>query len=173
MGAEVYHRGPYPQYSRYVDSRVNKIKGKWKSGINKDLTIKRLQRRSFMKKKVEDYIYELEQLIELADQEKDKYLFQDPAYEIMDEIEELGNAFDFVEPIFLLVERSPDIDFGGPGPFGSFLEKFYRNGYEDILVKSLQRKPKKYTIFLLERLCNDESNPKREEYCTLLDSLKK
>ncbi|GAB0168355.1 hypothetical protein LSPCS325_17920 [Lysinibacillus sp. CTST325] len=126
-----------------------------------------------MEKKVEDYINELEQLIKLADQEKDKYLFQEQAYEIMDEIEELENAFDFVEPIFLLVERSEDIDFGGPGPFGSFLENFYRNGYEDILVKSLHRKPKEYTIYLLERLCSDESNPKRKEYCSLLDSLKK
>lgn len=125
-----------------------------------------------MGNEMEDYFYELEKLIALADQEKDKYLFIDPAYEIIDEIEELGNAFDFVEPIFLLVERSPDIDFGGPGPLGSFLEKFYHNGYEDILVKSLQRKPKEYTIYLLERLCNDESNPKRKEYCTLLDSLK-
>ncbi|MGY3188067.1 hypothetical protein [Lysinibacillus sp. TE18511] len=125
-----------------------------------------------MGNEVEGYIYELEKLIELADREKDKYLFIDPVYEIIDEIEELGYAFDFVEPIFLLVERSPDIDFGGPGPLGSFLEKFYHNGYEDILVKSLQRKPKEYTIYLLERLCNDESNPKRKEYCTLLDSLK-
>jgi len=126
-----------------------------------------------MEKKIEDYIYELEQLIERADKENDKYLFQDPAYEIMEEIEELDNAFEFVEPIFLLIERSPDIDFGGPGPFGSFLETFYHNGYEDILVKSLQRKPKEYTIHLLERLCNDESNPKRKEYYALLDSLKK
>lgn len=64
-----------------------------------------------MEKEVEDYIYELEQLIKLANQEKDKYLFQDQAYEIMDEIKELDNAFDFIEPIFLLVERSPHIDF--------------------------------------------------------------
>ncbi|MCH1624637.1 hypothetical protein [Fredinandcohnia quinoae] len=126
-----------------------------------------------MEKKIEDYIHELERLVGLAENKKDKYLFQDPAYEIMDEIEELDNAFDFIEPIFLLVERSPDIDFGGPGPFGSFLEKFYHDGYEDLLVKSLHRKPKKYTIYLLERLCNDKNNPKTKEYCTLLDSLKK
>ncbi|MEX3745668.1 hypothetical protein [Lysinibacillus xylanilyticus] len=43
-----------------------------------------------MGNEIEDYIYELE--IALADQEKDKYLFIDPAYEIIDEIEELGNA---------------------------------------------------------------------------------
>ncbi|MCH1624638.1 AHH domain-containing protein [Fredinandcohnia sp. SECRCQ15] len=43
-GAEVYHRGSHPQYSRYVDSRVNKIKSKWKPGINDDATMKRLQR---------------------------------------------------------------------------------------------------------------------------------
>lgn len=126
-----------------------------------------------MEKKIEDYINELARLIELADNKRDKYLFQDPAYEIMDEIEELDNAFDFLEPIFLLVERSPDIDFGGPGPFGGFLEKFYHNGYEDTLVKSLQRKPKKYTIYLLKRLCNDKNNPKTKEYCALLDSFKK
>lgn len=125
-----------------------------------------------MKKDLNDYIFELEQLINIANQNKDKYSFQDPAYEIMDEIEELSNSFDFVEPILLLIERSPDIDFGGPGPFGTFLEKFYRNGYEEMLIKSLQRGSKKYTIFLLERLCNDETSPNRKEYSSLLNSLK-
>lgn len=123
-----------------------------------------------MKKEMKDYIYELEQFIHLANQNNDKYSFQDPAYEIMDEIEELSNAADFVEPILQLIERSPDIDFGGPGPIGSFLEKFYHNGYEELLIQSLQRERKNYTIFLLERLCNDESNPKREEYILLLNS---
>lgn len=125
-----------------VGRPISIITGVRVTAINLDRR-NQLQRRSFMEKKIEDYIYELERLIELADKKKDNYLFQDPAYEIMDEIEELDNAFDFVEPIFLLVERSPDIDFGGPGPL-----KFYHHGYEDILVKSLQRKPKEYTIYL-------------------------
>lgn len=121
--------------------------------------------------KIEEFIKELEVLIKNADEQKDKYAFQDPAYELIDELEESENTFDFIEPIFLLIERSPEIDFGGPGPLGSFLENFYHKGYEEKLLESLKRKPTKYTIFLLLRLCNDVNNPKAEEYKAFLESL--
>ncbi|MCM0665894.1 hypothetical protein [Flavobacterium tyrosinilyticum] len=123
--------------------------------------------------KIEKIINEFDRLIKIASEEDNKYAFQDPAYELIDDLEESGNAFDFVEPIFRLIEKSPDIDFGGPGPFGSFLEKFYHKGYEEKLLDSLNRNPKKYTIFLLSRLCNDSNNPKNKEYKSILSSLEK
>jgi len=121
-----------------------------------------------MPKEINDFILELEELIKKAHETGDKYVFQDPAYDITDALEELENPFEAVEPILHLIERCPDIDYGGPGPFGSFLEKFYRKDsnvrYEDLLLESLQRKPTPYTIFLLERICRDKDNPDRPCY---------
>jgi hypothetical protein len=120
------------------------------------------------------YIKQLEDLINEANLKGDKYLFQDPAFDLIDEIEELDNSADFVEPIFKLIERSPNIDFGGPGPFGHFLEKFSDKGngnYEEQLILSLQRKPTEYTIFLLHRLCNNKYISNRNDYIALYNSL--
>ena len=120
-----------------------------------------------MQKSVDGYIEKLENWINEAFQKNDKYLFQDPAYDLLDEVETLDNKADFLEPIFRLIERSPDIDFGGPGPFGTFLEKF-RDDYIKELLESIKRKPTKYTVFMLNRLCNAKDNPKRDEYIMLL-----
>ncbi|WP_286967777.1 hypothetical protein [Flavobacterium sp. UBA4854] len=119
---------------------------------------------------VEDFIEKLEGWINHAVDQDDKYAFQDPAYDLIEEIEDSKEAFDFVEPIFHLIERSPEIDYGAPGPFGSFLEKFYHKGYEEKLIDSLKRQPKEYTVFLLHRLSNDTKNPKVEEYKKILKS---
>jgi len=117
-----------------------------------------------MKKEINDYILELEGLIIEAHKTGDKYVFQDSAYDIMDELESLENPFEAVEPILRLIERSPHIDYGGPGPFGNFIEKFWHKGYEELLIESLQRKPTNYTIFLLIRICNDKNAPDRPRY---------
>ncbi len=70
-----------------------------------------------------------------------------------------------------LIESSPNIDFGGPGPLGSFMEKFYHEGYEEELVASLKRKPTEYTISLMFRIIADEENPNLSEYKHLLKTL--
>ena len=125
-----------------------------------------------MPKEINDYIIELEELIKEAHKTGDKYVFQDPAYDITDELEKLENPFATVEPILRLIERSPDIDYGGPGPFGTFLEKFcckgLNMGYEELLIESLQRKPTNYTIFLLNRICNDKNDPNRPHYVKII-----
>ena len=126
---------------------------------------------NIMKSVIETYINRLEHLILESDKQNDEYIFQDAAFDIIDEIKEFSDAIDYIEPIFLLIERSPAIDYGTPGPFASFLERFYHNGYEEKLVESIKRKPKEYTRLLLERLCMDESNPNLEEYKNLLNSV--
>ncbi len=70
-----------------------------------------------------------------------------------------------------LIESSPNIDFGGPGPLGSFMEKFYHEGYEEELVASLKRKPTEYTIALMFRIIADKKNPNLSEYKHLLKTL--
>ena len=119
----------------------------------------------------EEILDKLEDLILKAHKSGDKYDFIDEAYDLTDEIEEHENNLDFVEPILKLIEKSPNIDFGGPGPLGSFIEQHYKKGYEDILVDSLNRKPTEYTIHLLHRLMNDKTNSKRNEYLNILKSI--
>lgn len=119
---------------------------------------------------IQEFVSQLDALIQQAHKSGDKYAFIDPAYDLFDEIETIEHPFDFVEPIFLLLEKSPNIDFGGPGPIGSFLEKFYRNGYEDKLLQSLERKPTQYTVYLLSRCCNNSSDPNKEKYIALIRS---
>jgi hypothetical protein len=125
-----------------------------------------------MQKTINDYISELENYIKVAHETGDKYAFQDPAYDIRDELEELENPFEAVEPIFRLIERSPDIDFGGPGPLGAFLERFYKKdppmNLEESLIESLQRKPTMQTVYMLSRLCNDKNHPDRPRFVKLL-----
>ena len=80
----------------------------------------------------------------------------------------IGNNFDAIEPILLLIEGSADIDYGGPGPLGSFLENHYKKGYEELLLKSIERKPTEFTLHLLHRLINDKNNPDFQRYFDLM-----
>ena len=119
----------------------------------------------------EKYIPELEKYIQEAVKSGDKYDFIDPAYDITDELEELENPIEAVKPIFEMIERSPDIDYGGPGPLGSFLEKFSGKGYEELLLESLHRKPVPFTIHLLHCMINDEKDPMRDSYLELMKAI--
>lgn len=123
-----------------------------------------------MTAKISTSINRLEEYIKKASNTGDNYDFIDPAYEVIDELEEMKNNFDAVEPILQLIERSPEIDYGGPGPLGSFLESHYKKGYEELLVKSIERKPTEFTLHLLHRIMNDKNNPNYQLY---FDSVKK
>ncbi|WP_031301444.1 hypothetical protein [Sphingobacterium paucimobilis] len=124
-----------------------------------------------MTEQIRSIIDRLETYIKKAEETGNKYDFIDPAYEATDELDELENNFDAVEPIFLLIERSPDIDFGGPGPLGSFLENYYKKGYEESLLASIERKPTEYTLHLLHRLINDRNNPNFQTYLDLMKKI--
>lgn len=78
--------------------------------------------------------------------------FIDVTYDIVEEIEESEDAFEAIQPIFKLMEKYPEINFGRPGPLVHFVEKFYKNGYEEKLVESLKRKPKQHTVWMLNRV---------------------
>lgn len=121
-----------------------------------------------MREQIKKNIDQLEGYIKKAQETGDGYEFIDPAYEIMDELEETENNFEAVEPILQLIERSPYIDYGGPGPLGSFLEGHYKKGYEELLLKSIERKPTEYTLHLLHRLINDKDSPNHQSYLGLM-----
>lgn len=117
-------------------------------------------------------VEKLKSLINQAVIKDDKYQFIDPAYELIDELEECEHPFDAIKPIFELIETSPNIDYGGPGPLGSFMEEYYHEGYEEELVASLNRKPTNYTIFLMFRVIADKSNPDLDRYKKILKTVK-
>jgi hypothetical protein len=62
-----------------------------------------------------------------------------------------------INPIFLLIEKYPNADFGNPGPLVHTLES--KIGlYEDALQQSLSRKPTRLTAWMLNRIINAEKN---------------
>lgn len=124
-----------------------------------------------MKDKNQEIINQLEKHIQNANETGDKYDFIDPAFEICDELDKLDSKYDIIEPILELIERSPNIDFGGPGPLGSFMETYYKNGYEELLIKSIKRKPTEYTLLLLHRIINDKQNPNHKIYIDLMKTI--
>ena len=67
-------------------------------------------------------------------------------------------------PLFDLLERYPDADFGSPGPIVHFLEQFFPGGYEDELLASVRRAPMWTTLWMLNRLVNGTSGSEQERY---------
>ena len=121
-----------------------------------------------MNESIERIIQQLEHLIHKAHVSGDKYDFIEPAHELCGELEDLDEPFEAVEPIFRLIERSPDIDFGGPGPLGAFMESFCNEGYEEQLIESVQRKPTEYTLHLLQSAMTDNNDPRQPAYIELM-----
>lgn len=92
---------------------------------------------------------------------------------VLNKIKKEANAFEYVNCLFDLIEKNPNVDLGFPGPVVHFMEKYYRNGYEELLVKSLKRCPTSQTIWMLNRIINDPHLKEREDYLALLENLLK
>ena len=120
---------------------------------------------------MEELLIELEKAIQSIDQMENELEFHPIAEEILNKIKSLPNKWEAVEKILKIIEENNDKEYGGPGPVGHFLESFYGNGYENLLVQSLKRKPGEYTIYLLHRCINDEKNPNRQEHINLLKKI--
>ena len=56
---------------------------------------------------------------------------------------------------FQFFERHSDADLGMPGPLVHFLEDFYPD-YLDALSESVERKPTMYTVWMVNRVLNDD-----------------
>ena len=92
--------------------------------------------------------------------------------EIVLEIEQCENQFDFIEPILKLMEDNLDADFGMPGALTHFIEHFSKNGYEELLLQSVRRKPTAHNVWLLHRAWNDANDPMHDEYENVAKYLK-
>lgn len=78
-----------------------------------------------------------------------------------------------LKPLFSILEKYPNYDFESPGELVHYLETYYKNGYEEQLVESLNRKPTNLTIWMLNRIMNDNSNVQKTEHLNLLKSISK
>lgn len=83
------------------------------------------------------------------------------------EIQNVG--IEAVEPLLQLMERHPLDDFGVPGAIVHFVERFYKKGYEELLVKSIKRKPTMHTVWMLNRIINGSENKK--DYIELMNEI--
>ena len=82
--------------------------------------------------------------------------FETSSSDLVDRWESLNVGFEAVEPILRFKEEHSSIEFGTPGALVHFVEKFYRNGYEQKLLESISRKPTSHTAWMLNRLINGE-----------------
>lgn len=79
-----------------------------------------------------------------------------------------------MDPLFRILEKNSDFDFGMPGQIVHTLEKYYKKGLEEELFKSLNRKPTFYTLWMLNRILNGTSDTKeKESYMEMLKSILK
>lgn len=95
--------------------------------------------------------------------------FEKVMMECMEDIKENYDRSDSVKPLLLLMERHPLSDFGSPGPIVHFMERFYKKGYEEELVASLNRIPTLHTVWMLQRIINATDD--REIYLDLLKQI--
>lgn len=69
-----------------------------------------------------------------------------------------GVGIEAVTPLLELMERHPMDDFGMPGEIVHFVERFYKNGYEELLIESVKRRPTMHTVWMLNRVMNGSEN---------------
>lgn len=123
-----------------------------------------------------DKIDEIKKEIEIIDTIDDSNISDLDA--LCEDIIELNNeGWDtaiLMDPLFRILEKNSDFDFGMPGQIVHTLEKHYKKGLEEELFKSLNRKPTFYTLWMLNRIINGTSDAKEKEgYMEMLKSILK
>ena len=92
--------------------------------------------------------------------------------EVVDAINTYSNPYELVAPILEIIADNPSVDFGMPGELVHFVEQFYKNGYEELLIASVSEKPTPHTIWMLHRCYNDINNPQRDKFAEVIRELK-
>jgi hypothetical protein len=85
--------------------------------------------------------------------------FPSRSTELTDAWSASGAGLEIVDPILRFMEKHPSLDYGMPGALVHFLERFYGKGYEDKLIKSIQRRPTLLTVWMLNRMINGTKDP--------------
>lgn len=105
---------------------------------------------------IEELIKEMEKLVDSDD-------FEEAQRNCIVQIEKENLGISAVEPLLLFMERHPLSDFGMPGAIVHYVEQFYKNGYEDLLIASVIRRPTMHTVWMINRIKNAGENSERYE----------
>lgn len=105
---------------------------------------------------IEKFIKEMEEHIDCDD-------FEEVQEKCMLQIEKENLGISAIEPLLLFMERHPLSDFGMPGAIVHYVEKFYKKGYEDLLIASVIRRPTVHTVWMLNRIKNAGENSDQYE----------
>jgi len=124
-----------------------------------------------MNEQIKNIIIKLEEHIHEAHDADDEDDFTESLCKIRDELVETEDNFEAITHILRLIESNEDLEYGGPGPLAHFMESLYQKGYEEQLIKSLQRKPTVYTLYLLHRIMNNQDDPNHKKYLDLMKSI--
>ena len=92
--------------------------------------------------------------------------------EIIDAMLEYPDPFQFVKPILEIISENPSVDFGSPGEFVHFVEKFYKKGYEEALIESVKKNPTFHNIWMIHRCYNDTSCAFHNDFLSLINEIK-
>lgn len=99
---------------------------------------------------IEELFSQFRSAAQAASEQHDKWLIIDPIYEHLETLQ--ASALEQVLPhILALIEAYPELDYGGPGPFGSLIEEHPMAAYTPALLESLQRQPSVQVIGWLDR----------------------
>ncbi|AIJ48741.1 hypothetical protein O987_23290 [Comamonas testosteroni TK102] len=97
-----------------------------------------------------------------ARDQQDKWLIIDPVYEHLETLQEA--ALEQVLPhILTLIETYPELDYGGPGPFGSLIEEHPMATYTPALLASLERQPSVQVMGWLDRTMRVDEDFQRND----------
>ncbi len=91
--------------------------------------------------------------------------------EVLDKITEDDGSIEYVDAILRFMESNPNVDYGMPGPVVHYIERYFLQGYEQLLFESLTRKPIQHTLWMLNRILNSPKLEDREKYLTLLSKI--
>ncbi|MET1079500.1 MAG: hypothetical protein ABWY06_15920 [Pseudomonas sp.] len=86
----------------------------------------------------------------------DKYRLIDRVYQQLDELA-LFPLPEVLGCILALIERFPELDYGGPGPFGTYIEEHRLSEYTPALLASIHRQPSIQTLGWLDRTMGVEN----------------
>ena len=91
--------------------------------------------------------------------------------EDLQEVESVLTEMDdaLIEPLFRLLERYPQFNFGNPGRIVHYLEKFDNNTYAPLLYASIRRVPTEYNIWMLNRFLNSLDTSEKSEGIVILE----
>ncbi len=62
-----------------------------------------------------------------------------------------GVGIEAVEPVLRFMELHPSVEIGSPGPLVHFVERLRDDGYVELLVESIARRPTEHTVWMLSR----------------------